>query len=355
MSAPKQSSPLAAGLEVPCPILQSLTDTSVTRAQSATSARVSKMTPIQEEPQEPDDDPCQQCSQALPPDIEEQSLYPDSGESEMILRYVLVMRDAIKTQGERLQQEEAQKAGQEDSPAESEGESEKLDFHINVQKKRPATLLPTAKAHGKDMFSGLKSRARRVTLILPKKKAEQGPKADVRSQISKRFSLSFLANKTKVQAASVASTEKSLSVLFPPVRSKLRKRNKEGLKIKSKYSAPSTPSLAKEHADNKERVAFPTEADVDEEEVDETEEVALLLLRSPMASSIDSFQAPHFYTPMVSYRSRHGNEYRLEASRFRKSIDLAREAASGVGSRLKFHARNVPRTRPRGNGWSRLQ
>jgi hypothetical protein len=354
MSAPRQSSPLAADLEVPCPILQSLTDTSVTNTQSAASDKMSKLTPIQEESQEPEDETCQPCSQALLPEIEEQAHYPDSGQSETISKYVLVMREAIKKQGERLRQEETQKAEQEDSPAESA--RERLDFHIKVvQRKRPTPLLLTAKVHGKDIFSGLKSKARRVTFILPKKATEQDPKAEVQSQTSKRFSLSFLANKAKAPVASARSTGKALSALFPPVRSKLRKQSEKRPKIKSKNGGPSSPSLAEPCGDKRERIASPGEAYVDEEEVDENEEVALLSLRSSLSASTDSFEAAHFYTPMIPSRSRRGYEYRLEESRFRKSINFSREAASRGGSRLKVHARNVLGTRRRSSGWSRLE
>ncbi|EXJ57296.1 hypothetical protein A1O7_07643 [Cladophialophora yegresii CBS 114405] len=316
---------------------------------------MSKTMPIQEEPHEPEDDPCQPCSQAQRLDIVEQSHYPNSGESEAISRYVFAMRTAIKKQGERLQQEEAREAGQEGSPAEKE--SEKPDFHIKAsQKTKPPPLLLTTEVHGKDILAGLRSKARRVTFILPKKSAEKGSKSEVQLQEPKRVSsLSLLARHAKARFAAIGSTGKPVSVLFPPVRSKLRKQSERRPKIKSNHGAASAPSLAEKCTNGEEGLASPDEAYADDEEVDEHEEVALLSLRSSSSSSRNSFEAFHFYTPMFTSRSRCDYEYRLEESRFRKSIGFSRDSVSRGVSSLKHHTKNVLWTRRRGGGWSRLK
>ncbi|OCT46980.1 hypothetical protein CLCR_02519 [Cladophialophora carrionii] len=354
MSAPRESSPLAAGLEVPCPILQSLPNTSVTNTQSAATTKVSKMTPIQEEPHEPDDEPCQPCSQAQPVDIVEQSHYPASGQSEAISKYVFIMREAIKKQGERLHKEETREAEQEGTPAETEGE--KLDFHIKVsRKKKPASLLLTAKVHGKDILCGLKSKVRRVTFIFPKKSEEKGPRSELKPQTSKRLSLSFLASEAKARIASILPTRKPISVMFPPVRSKLRKQSERRPKHESSDGALSASSLAEKCTNKEERLATPDQAYADEQDIDEHEEVALLSLRSSTSSSTNSFEASHFYTPMIPSRSRCDYEYRLEESRFRKTIGFARDALSRGMSGPQLHTKNVPWTRRRNGGWSRLE
>src|SRR5690242_9802908 len=100
MSAPRQSSPLADGLEMPCPILQSLSDTSDCDAQLDAATPVSKMDPIQKESLEPEDEPCQPCSGPGSPEKPLKSQNPPFEHSEAVSDYMLKIREAIRKQGE---------------------------------------------------------------------------------------------------------------------------------------------------------------------------------------------------------------------------------------------------------------
>ena len=348
MSAPRQPSPLAVGLEIPCPILESLRDT---------SSKVTPMDPIHEDSAEPEDDPCLPCLQAHASAVEKEANTASSEQSKAISEYVSKMREAIQKQGERLQHEEVQKAQTEESKEETP--SEKLDFHIKVMgtKKKRTSLFLGAKVQGKDLLSSIKSK--RVSFILPAKSASRTEVSGKEPHASKRISMPLLTNKGKERTSTIKSQGKGVSVLFPPVRSKLTKvpKQKEPRpKIKSRDSpaAPASPVRSRsEKKDQPSPISNPFIQD-DEEEVDESEEIALLSAKTSPSSSTHSFDASHLYTPMVS---RHEYEYRLQKSRLRKTVDLSRQAVSRATGSVRYHAGSVlsMRRRRKRNGWSKIE
>lgn len=298
MNAPRKSSPLAVGLEIPCPVLQSLTDTSHPQTKSPALPKVSRMEPIHEENIEPEEDRCQPCSQASGT-IEEHSHQPQDEKSEATLDYIAIIREGIRRQGERLQQEEAEKQDL------SSSESEKVDFHIKVVKKRPAPLHLGSKS--KSRFSSIKSNAKH------------------------RF---FWIRFPKAKALT----------MIPSSRSKSGQKIEARPKIKSTNRASLCSSPAKEREDIAEAYnPFETSEEFEEE----GEETGLLSQRSPTSSPAYSFHAFHFYTPMVQPKSKRTNEYRPKKSRF--------SGFKSAASRFRFHAGNVLSMRRRGwRGWSRL-
>ncbi|KAJ9610227.1 hypothetical protein H2200_005004 [Cladophialophora chaetospira] len=313
-----------------------------------TSTKLSRMDSIIEESWEPEDDSCQPCLEQPDSAIEEEQAEPTPA----IAEYVAKMREGIKKQGERLRQEvEKDERAEDDS---STKETEKIDFHIKVAgKSRPAPLLLEAKVHGKDLLAGLKSKARHVTFTHAEEPADTATRSKLHSPPPKRWSLWALAHKGKKRVFSVKSRGKRISILFPLTRSKQTQQSESRPKIKSNNSAPLTPSTVED------TVKTPQSADSTgtpvEANADDGEEVALLSVRSPAPSSIQSFNASHFYTPMVPSRTRRDYEDRLDKSRFRKSVDLSKEALSRSAGSVKYHAGNVLSVHRRRGGWSKLE
>lgn len=255
------------------------------------------MGPIHEESVEPEDDPCQPCSQA-PATIKEDFSQPQNEKSEAVPDYIEIIREGIMRQGERLRQEEAGK------PDLSSSESEKVDFHIKVAKKRPAPLQLESKS--KSRYSNVKSKAKRSIswIRFPKTKASR---------------------------------------TFPSSRSKSSRQNEGKPKIKSTNQNPAHNSPVKGQRDIAEAYnPFETA-----EEYEEGEEAALISHKSPMSSPAYSFHATHFYTLMVAPQSSRRNEYRPKRSRL--------SGFKTVASSVRFHAENVLSMRRSWAGWSRLE
>ena len=329
MSAPRQSSPLAAGLEIPCPILESLSDTSEVISQPAAPVKIAV---FREEFPEPEDNPCQPCSETSRTDIKEDSVHPCSDGSEVISAYVAKMREGIKKQGERLRQEEVRENSVEGSI--SNKENEQVDFHIKVvPKKKPAPLLLNAKMKRDELLSSIKSTAHKVSFLLPKK--TRSPKASE-------------------GIASIRSQSKRILVVFPESPSTPHKLDGQRPKIKSRYARPATPAPVNRYVDKKQSKAAMSDRESEDEEIEEGEDIALLSANSSASSPRHSSEASHFYTPTMPSQSQHQHEYRQKKAQFRKSVDLSRKAVSRSLSSLSSRLRSIVSLQRKRGGWSRL-
>ncbi|OAP63121.1 hypothetical protein AYL99_02348 [Fonsecaea erecta] len=338
MSAPRHSSPLSADLQLPCPILQSLRDTSDIKTQGAASDKVSRMDTIQEESTEPkdgtqDDNTSQTGSEAIPD-------------------YVLKIREAIKLQGQRheetqLESEQAEKHAH---------ESEKLDFHNKaIVKGRRTSLLPGAKERARDVVSEIiKSRSKRRSTVLPVPTKGDSAANKVTSEDQKKRASPVLVLGRTECASTVSSRRSRISAIFSPKGSKLPGQEKGKPKIKSKNAIP-TYNLG-DGCTGAEAASATTPS---VEEVDETdndsEVVGLLSLRQSRSSESDGFDASHFYTAMIPSGSGRDYEYRLDRSRFRHAADFSQELASKSVGKVRSNVGKVVHARRRGAGWSKLK
>lgn len=250
------------------------------------------MKPIPEEQPvalEPEDDPvcCESCQ---------------GQQSEQVLEYVTKIREAIALQGQRIKEETTR--------AEIEqGEKEEkvvVENKVNGKKKRES-LLRTLSTRGKDGLTQIRSKGRRVSMLLSKK-AENN--LDLQLEIS---------NKTP----SLGSQTETSSI-----------------KIHSYHSHASEVGGSEEHR-----------PDASSEEVD-SEEAALLSTRAPSSTSSPEVEDESEHVPLAqSYRTHSEAGYRQEKSRFRRKVESAHNAASHV----KYAAIGLLSVRRRMNGWSRLE
>src|ERR1700761_5975717 len=98
MSAPRQTSPIAMGLKLPCPILKSLTDTTEAPPLSELSTTSEEMTTPEPEPE---DDYCQICPKPSQTDCQGESVRQVSAQPTIITDYVAQIRQGIAKQDER--------------------------------------------------------------------------------------------------------------------------------------------------------------------------------------------------------------------------------------------------------------
>ncbi|EXJ75445.1 uncharacterized protein A1O5_02141 [Cladophialophora psammophila CBS 110553] len=354
MSAPRQSSPLSADLEIPCPILQSLSDKSDVKAQGAASDKVSRMDSIQEESPEPEDDPCQPCLHtplAAGGKIQDDHTI-QSGSSEAISEYVLKIREAIKLQGQT----------QNEQPEEHGRESEKLDFHIKVGGKRtPMSLLKRATERGRTVVANINSRVHRVSSVISERTAGNSAHAEVTPKGQKHTSL--LQGLEEKKGVCILKSHQRISVVFSRMRTKSPEQGQEKPKIKSKNgksacSVGAGESPGTQHVASFEKSYAGDEDDDDDDDDnsdDGSEAVGLLSDRGSASFRSDSFDARHFYTPMVPSGLRRDYEYRLHRSRFRRSITFSRELAVKSVQKVIYYVDNALSARRKMSGWSRLE
>ncbi|OQV05788.1 hypothetical protein CLAIMM_10461 [Cladophialophora immunda] len=361
MSAPRQSSPLSAGLEASCPILQSLRDTSDIKTQGAASDRVSRMDTIQEEEStEPEDDFCLPCLHAPLAAVEATS--EDStgriDQVEAIPEYVLKIREAIRLQGQRLQETQLES----EQPERRESENEKLDFHIKVGgNRRRTSLLSGARERGRNVVSDIKSRTRRLSTVLPGGTKRDAPVVEVASEEQKRRSSLPGVERTE-RVSALTSQRRRISAIFSPMLTKLPEQVREKPKIKSKNGTPKYSSVGGEctrtkHATMVEEVhaGDGDGDDTDDGSDNDSEVVGLLSLKPSVSSRPESFDASHFYTPMVPSGSGGDYEYRLHRSRFKHTFDFSKKLASKSVREVRYNVGNVLNARRRGGGWSKLK
>ncbi|KAH0832522.1 hypothetical protein AYO21_10664 [Fonsecaea monophora] len=357
MSAPRQSSPLSADVEIPCSIVAALRDTSDIKAQGAASDKVLRMDTIQEEwPEAEHDIHCLPCLHVAGGATQIDDGTSPVDQSAAVPEYVLKIREAIKLQGQRLQKTPCESEQQE----KHESAGEKLNSHIKISSKRKrASLLSSATERGRNVVSEVKSRSKRLSTVFIMQTKHDSASAEVTSEQQKRRPLPLVVE--EVERPSVLTSQpRRMSAIFSPMRSKLPEQDKEKPKIKSKPRTPiyrgagennsttqNAESIKKPYADNVEY----TDSNSD----DDGEDVGLLSLRRSGSSQSQSFDASHFYTPMVPAGSRRGREYRIGKTRFSHVIDSARKLASRSARGVRHNVGDTLKARGRGRGWSKLK
>ncbi|KIW97753.1 uncharacterized protein Z519_01337 [Cladophialophora bantiana CBS 173.52] len=316
------------------------------------------MDSIQEESTEPDEDPWQPCLYTPLAAVEkiQDNCTIQRGQSEAISEYILKIREAVKLQGQRLEEERMQNQ----QPEECGRESEKMDFHIKVSSKRmPMSLLKRARERGRNMVSDINSRSNRESSVIPERTAGNSAHAEVTPKGQKHTALPRVSE-AKKDVSILKSQQRRISVVFSRMRTKSPEQGQEKPKIKSKnckstYSVAAGESPGMKHAASFEK-SYADDDDGDDDKSDDgSEAVGLLSDRGSASFRSDSFDANHFYTPMVPSGLRRDYEYRLHRSRFRRSITFSREVAVKSVRKARNNVGNALSARAKMSGWSRLE
>lgn len=279
------------------------------RSRAASPAKLKRMQSIPEEPVEsaeplklelePDDDPPCGGTCALQPEV------APGQQSEQVLEYVAKIRDAIKSQGERLQEETIDPREQEEDKAEAG-----LDSKGNTESKRESVLLVVS-TRTKNAMSGLKAKG-----------------AKQRESI-----LLAASTKTKDALAGLQTVGGRMSTLLSLRRSGGLSQRNSPRPVSPKIS--SHLLQAGQHVKQKENDSgLETESLTD---VEDGEEMALL---------------PEGPSSTSSLRSEREYKYQaLQKSRFFRNVDIAR----GRVNHAKSAAKDLLSVRRRPGGWSKLK